>query len=392
MTKGLTALRGQLCFANRSIRQLSFAARSSAPLCEYQSLYKFECRLPRAQQLLLRIRCRSASKKSYSEPESPEDYVAALQVISRALRKGESMNKEFGRARKTLSELVGRGNPAALYYQGRIFELQKKPRQALKMYEQSVEGFRNAWPEVGGLEHGGGKIWTQISQARHHLGDRKGAREALYRAASDYDDPVACFYLARNFLTVYANDFEYYMLKSAASGNIKAAHEIGRYYVNQLEGNVLRSSNIYGNRKPERRVVLSRFAKSSLLKWAQVWLELAASANNIPSQLLLALLVRVRSPSWSSTGLSKEWLGRARRADVAGEWSNKISWLDRNWDNKQALEKLGFDVKNLHQDWMLSESSALFSHVVILFFQFLKQLQVLQASAPYVKVTMTHLD
>ena len=250
--------------------------------------------------------------------------LATLCLMTQAYRKRELQAKYLADDRKRIQMLAERGNPAALFLHGVVWEeMHGDARRALSLYERSTGANWGNWPDAQKVDLYGGDIWSRISAAKAKLGDRGGAQEALRVSAEDYNDPTAYFHLAKSFIGPYGTKYELFMLKAASSGNTGAAHLLGVYYYEQARGNVLPHVNSQGDRRPQPGYKPSSSTVSTARELAQQWFAVGAEAGTISSMIHNAVLVRGRYFATHGEG----WLDRARAADVNQEWARTIEKL-----------------------------------------------------------------
>lgn len=115
--------------------------------------------------------------------------------------------------------MADRGNPRALILLGRVVGSQGRDKEALEFFRKAIQG-------PAGLEFEG------ASDALVYVGQLlikkdKGQAEAVFRkAALEFDDPSAYYYLAEIEKEGSLNRMVYYM-KAASSGILEAAHKLG---------------------------------------------------------------------------------------------------------------------------------------------------------------------
>lgn len=201
--------------------------------------------------------------------------------------------------------MLQRKHPAALYLEGQKFEREGQSRRALEIYEEIVaanttETFA-AFGDITGAE-----IWKALGKLRAKNKDRNGAEAAISTAALQYDDPGALFQLAKTFTSPSAREYELYMLKAAASGEAKAAHELGLLYLKQSQGRISMTGQASSTElMPQTGAITDRLSHERKTKFAvepvvamtkrrdaQEWFSIGAESGIIGSQLYLAILLR----------------------------------------------------------------------------------------------------
>ena len=168
---------------------------------------------------------------------SLQDPNATLILIDQGIRTGKLGSIAFDQPRKHLQSLVSARNPVALYLQGRIYESQGKKTRALEAFVESTKVSSDP-----SLSEGAGNMCINLANplkavARLSVqkGDLEAAKEALKKAAFEYDDPLAYVWLALRFSDSSSNQSEIYLLKAASSGNAKAIQYLGKLYYQQLQ-------------------------------------------------------------------------------------------------------------------------------------------------------------
>ena len=241
--------------------------------------------------------------------------------------------------------MVQRKHPAAVYLQGQKIESEGQHRHALELYESAVTMNAESFQMIGGI--GGADIWRAIGVLRAKNGDRKGAEAAIRAAALQYDDPASLFQLAKTFMSPSLAEYESFMLKAAASGVAKAAHELGLLYFKQSQGKISvidraqssepNGSNASGHiQSPERGMRYekdSATAKQKRLE-AREWFHVGAESGIIGSQVYLALLLR----EFGKLEDGRQWLLSAgKREDFYSKenegWSKVIEYFVTRWDD-----------------------------------------------------------
>lgn len=232
-----------------------------------------------------------------------------------------------------------------MYLAGQIYESEGKFSQALKIYEMATSSVCDALKELKAPDNSLGDIWKSISRLKANAGDHAGAEAAIKTCALQHDDPLAYYELAKAYTPPSSKDYEVYMLKAAASGEPKAAHELGVLYHKQSQGVILTSTNSIssGHIKPledPRHQNVLKGQGTALLPpkmllekatQAREWLAIGAESDIPISQLYLAVLLRAAGKP--DEGL--EWL---ERASSSKQWTSAISWLRSMWGRKDPID------------------------------------------------------
>ncbi len=232
-----------------------------------------------------------------------------------------------------------------MYLAGQILVSEHNYRRALDIYEMATSSPDDAPGGKSAYLHSLGDIWKAISRLKIKLGDQVGAQAAIRTCALQYDDPVAYHELAKAYTPRWSKDYEDYMLKAAASGNTKAAHELGVLYYKQSRGRISTSpGNISsGNTKTledlrEQNInkghgTVSLPPKMSLEKATQAreWLAIGAESGIPMSQLYLAILLR-------AVGKSDEALEWLKKVSSSKRWTPAILWLRSMWTREDPID------------------------------------------------------
>lgn len=247
-----------------------------------------------------------------------------------------------------LKQMVTEKNYAALYVQGQICEAEKQDSLALKMYTESLSSAAEGYPGAEAYDITLGEVWLGIYRLKCKRMDSEGAHMAIKRAALEYDEPFAYYVLARDYTPQTTNEYQNYMLKAAASGEMSAADALGSFYLGQSQG-----TQSYFSKESLKKLIekLAREAREAKdlgtasqrprssfdnthhgLESAREWFNLGAEAKISSSQLHLAVILRYEGKS----GEGLNWLEKAR---ANKGWSNTITWLVNHWksDNVDFL-------------------------------------------------------
>ena len=253
------------------------------------------------------------------------DSTATFLLIKEAVRSDKLASPNLAGPRRHLKTLADDYNLTAMYLAGQIHELEGKFSHALKIYEQATTSQGKASYEEKASDSTLGDIWKAVSRLRAKAGDKTGAQEAIRRCALQYDDPMAYYELAKVYTLPLTEDFENYMLKAAASGEPRAAHELGVLYYKQSQ----RTSLGNPNDRSTVPTLSNRASVKSIL--ARDWLTIGAESDMPISQVYLAVLLRAAGKP--EEGL--EWLGRASNST---QWTTAISWLRSRWDQRDSID------------------------------------------------------
>ena len=250
--------------------------------------------------------------------------------------------------------MVQKSNPAALYLEGQKNESEGQDGRALKLYERIVAANADSFDTIADIS--GVDIWKAISKLRAKNKDRRGAEAAIRTAALQYDDPAALFQLAKTFPSPSLAQYESFMLKAAASGNAKAAHELGFLYLKQSQGKVV--DRIHSSEPSESNAMghvqspgpVQRFKENSAASKyrrleAREWFHIGAESGIIGSQVYLALLLR----EFGKPEDGLRWLLSAQKLqDVSSkeneDWTKAIEYFITRWDDSDiTLESIDVD-------------------------------------------------
>ena len=277
-----------------------------------------------------------------------------------------------------LKRMVKNKNYAAMYVEGQIFEGENQNLGALDMYTESLRSATEGNQGAEAFDITLGEVWTAIYRMKSQK-DKIGAYKAIKKAALEYDEPSAYYLLARDYIPHTSEEYKDYMLKAAASGELRAVDALGHYYLAQSQGIQPYSSveSINGlvkklaeeagdtgqageggetadvgqagqveEPKESSKSFLTSLQDSGKrikeLEQALEWFQLGAEAKITSSQVHLALILHYKKKS--SEGLS--WLEKARDNDNNKNknnsnnnnkrWSKTISWIEKHWDSNRV--------------------------------------------------------
>ena len=267
------------------------------------------------------------------------DSTATYLLIKEAIRLGRLGSSSLAGPRRRLQILADEGNLAAIYLAGQIYESEGKLSHALKLYESATSSNKNAPHGEKAPNTTLSDIWKAISRLKAKAGDDVGAQEAIRTCALRYDDPMAYYELAKAYTPPLSEDYEIYMLKAAASGEPKAAHELGVLYYRQSQGSSSASLDSTSNAKdsgsktPNIQSTTSLAPKMASEKATQArgWFAIGAESGIPISQIYLAVLLRAEGKSDEGSG----WLDKASSAI---QWTAAMSWLQNIWNRKDPID------------------------------------------------------
>ena len=273
------------------------------------------------------------------------DSAATFLLIKEAIRFGRLRSPNLIDPQRHLRTLADGGNLTAMYLAGQVYESEGDFSQALKVYKMATTSLGDAPNGENASDNSLGDTWKAISRLKANAGDCVGAEEAIRTSALQYDDPFAYYMLAKAYIPPSSEDYETYMLKAAASGEPKAAHELGILYYKQSQGSVLstpdRMLNGHANSPTEpgcqdvskshtATLVIPKMASEKGTQ-AREWFAIGAESDVAISQLYLAVLLR-------AAGKHVEGLAWLERASSSKQWLTTISWLRGMWNQKDPIE------------------------------------------------------
>ena len=305
-------------------------------------------------QILLRsnTNLEDIAKRLFFSASALNEPAATLQIVSEAFQNGTVAKPELAKPLQHLSMLAKTDNNAsAMFLLAQILESQGKVDKALSYYEQITNDKGKTYRAAAEVDGTVAQAWLALGRIKTSNGDLTGAKAALKKAALEYDDPTAYFYLAR-FCDPMSDDYQLYNLKAASSGVKEAAHNLGDFYLQQSQRNrqpssVLRiksedpkvanpESSIPKSSQPNPS---SEVAHGSLQKplqetdlqekriLAREWFNIAAYAGFAPSQVNLALLLR-------ADGSFDDGLTWLKRAEKHPDFGTEVDRLKESWWKK----------------------------------------------------------
>ncbi|KAL8663359.1 MAG: hypothetical protein Q9168_008109, partial [Polycauliona sp. 1 TL-2023] len=295
-------------------------------------------------------------------------FFAAHWLLNDAILTGRYNGPGVAAARRFIQEQLTGGFPSYVYLEGKLLEHEGKPLQALQLYQAwsdketqtrkgASEGTISSRNLTTAPEHG--DICKALARLRARLGDRTGAEEAIRDAALVYDDPVAYYHLAIEYVVPGSAEFERYLLKAASSDEPKASHELGMFYFNQsrqgLPLHEPKNNETDRSKDPSRDTVsslsnayieqgLSREAMLDKRAEAMEWFNIAAESGVTASQVYLALLLR--EAGRAEEGLT--WLQAATKSSDADDWTVAVEYFKRMW-RLSAPNPMQLNIESLRQ-------------------------------------------
>ncbi|KAI9879927.1 MAG: hypothetical protein M1830_006409 [Pleopsidium flavum] len=282
------------------------------------------------------------------------DSNATLQLISEGIRKSGLTNPQLAKPLRRLSYLAETSkNPSAMNLLGQILERQGEADKALGLYEDVVNAENDRY---GGADDEDGNIaqaWLALGRIKAKNRDVAGAEAALKKAALEFDDPTAYFYLAR-FRNPKSDDYHLYNLKAASSGLLEAAHNLGIFYLQRSKSDKQTSSSvetklddgrdaISGSPQstPTQTLSSTNSANGSIRNTGQElslnktrttayeWFAVAAEGGFASSQINLALLLR-------GDGSYVDGMAWLKHAEGHPDLGPEVERLKGQWFNKRV--------------------------------------------------------
>ena len=255
-------------------------------------------------------------------------------------------------------QLVETENPKALLLQGQLYERRGNHRQAFHIYEQLLATDLGKRAETDNKVEFG-DAWVALGKLRLRVQkDLKGAETAISKAAFECDNPTAYYELGKAFTPPPSAEYEDYMLKAAASGEIEAAHELGKLYFGQAQGKIpsddLSSSKTpinttsgateHGIARNNGRLALSTSAALEKRDLARQWFTISAESDITGSQVYLAVLLHKLGRSTKG----REWLKAASDSRDYKDWKKAVTFLNENW-TVGHFDFAGMDIEELRK-------------------------------------------
>ena len=319
--------------------------------------------MPNDLTVLARILLRSGHEKTARDLVFASarlgDEEAILLVVKEAIKLDDLGSPRVALIyQQRFQPLLQKKHPAALYLEGQKLERDGQSRRALEIYEELVAAdTTETFAVLGGIS--AAEIWKALGKLRARNKDRNGAEAAISTAALQYDDPGALFQLAKTFTSPSAPEYELYMLKAAASGEAKAAYELGLLYLKQSQGRISMAcqasstgpmpstgatSDIQSHER-KMKFAVEPVVATKKRRDAQEWFSVGAESDIIGSQLHLAILLRESGKL--DDGL--RWLTLAENPENRDSkefqtWNPVISHVAHKWhDNDLNLADLDID-------------------------------------------------
>jgi len=271
--------------------------------------------------------------------------IATLQIVSKAFQDGALAKPELANPLQRLTTLAKIDkNASAMILLAQILESQGKIDKALAYYEQIANDEGKTYGATAEVQGTVAQAWLALGRIRTSNEDSTGAEAAWKKAALEYDEPTAYFYLAR-FRDPKSDDYLLYNLKAASSGVREAAHNLGDFYLRQskqtkFEDSKDVTSGLSGSKdqQPNPSSDLSHISPAKLpqgahsqekRKLAREWFNVAAYAGFAPSQVNLALLLR-------ADGCFDEGLTWLKRAEKHPDFGAEVDRLKESWWRKDV--------------------------------------------------------
>lgn len=200
-----------------------------------------------------------------------------------------------------LTLLAKQDDPSAMVMLAKVQIVQGKEQEALKWCREASSFHRHA-QSVNGV----GEALCMEGEILFQRKDKAGAEAAWRRAAFEFDDPWGYYYLSQ-FETRESRTKM--LLKAAASGVTRAAHDLGILELEKVTAKPKRGSDMEG--KPTVR--------TDELWMAREWFEIAARGGIGESMLHLALVDK-------AVGIPEEglkWLEKAESIPELKEAARK---------------------------------------------------------------------
>lgn len=277
-----------------------------------------------------------------------EDPGATLMLIQWDLKtKREGPRPAFTKkSLELLEQLVQSENPAALFLQGKLYERQGKNKLALELYVKSTEISTGAYSGVKAVPITLGDAWKAIGRLRMQGKDLVGAKDALKKAAIEYDDSSAYLDLATKMTDPSTDEYEEYLLQAAISGEAEAVGELGAHFFKKLQkrGAFIQNSSHLIHTDSNRRITIrpqKGFLKNQdeweLWSNAFEWLSLASESKIASCQIYYAIMCR----ALQKPNVGLKWLDEASKSP---KLATTIAWLKEMWfSNELDLNDFNLD-------------------------------------------------
>ena len=282
-----------------------------------------------------------------------EDPGAALMLVLADLKSKKERPKSLHlqRAYQVFERLIRAENPVAFYLQGKIHEREGKNKLALKLYTKSTEISADGYTGAETLDISIGDAWKAISRLRKQGNDMIGAKEAIKKAAIDYDDSEAYLHLATRFTDPSSDEYEQYLLKAAISAEMEAAGELGAYYFKKLRKTGAFNQNLVPPSLKDSTRPISLHIRIRQSKdqeewelWTNTfeWLSVASESKIASSQIYYAIMLR----ALQKPNLGLLWLAEASQT---AKLRTTVAWLKDKWFSNE-LDLSNFDLEEILQD------------------------------------------
>lgn len=247
--------------------------------------------------------------------------------------------------------MLGEGHPRAHIQQAQLYEHRGHRAEALRVYEKLVSNPAKELETQYNAEFG--DAWFALGRLRLLVANnRRGARAAIEKAALQHDNLKAYYELGINYTKQTDPEREHYLLKAAASGETKAAHELGTLYFSQSQG-IIPIPDIPSSK---RRTVEDKASESKHMKpvdasvaskrrnLARQWFAVGAESDNTGSQVYMAILHH----KLGELAEGRRWLEAALKSKGFSDWTTAAKVLAANWTLPNA-DFTKMDVRKLRR-------------------------------------------
>lgn len=223
------------------------------------------------------------------------DDVAAMALVSSGIKNGSL--RDYEQPLRRLEIMAKEGNRRAMSMLGRIAAAGRRNSEALGWFQKATHG-------PSGLDFEEARE-ALVCEGQLLMKTNVKEAEAVFRkAAREFDDPSAYFYLSELEEKGSSNQVVY-LLKAASSGIIEAAHELGSIEYSK-------SMVPIGDSPPNYAM-------------AREWFELAATGEYGPSILKLAQICR-------DSGETDEGLKWLEKAKELGDVRKQALVMKDSWE------------------------------------------------------------
>lgn len=294
------------------------------------------------------------SRDLFTAASELKDPSATLLISRTALQHGRPMPRTV---LQHLEDMVKEKNHAAMYWQGQLHEAENQDSLALQMYMEAISSAAEGSKGAEAFQIRLGEAWTGVYRMKIER-DKEGAHAAIKKAAFEYDEPFAYYFLAKDFTPRTSEEYVTYMQKAAMSGKGKAADALGQHYLEQYQGTQLYSSEKSLNDlidKLEQEASARKSPSSSTasetppkapnkdqaaLAMAREWFQLGAEALRIHSSMIYFALI-LRHQGQADQGLKKLQTFTCR-----GNMLEVFAFFEKHW-NSNSVDLLQIDVEAL---------------------------------------------